>query len=112
MFPGSDTKAFNLGIGDIAERLNVAKSTLGGWLRADQDRPPELRVLEFHRWRGRSRFWSEESFQQLESAIHRESQTGVLAGWRVRRPDTGLSPSDPDAEASLERVLGRRNSGP
>jgi hypothetical protein len=101
------TKAFILDTGEIAERLNVAMSTLSGWLRADQARRPEDRVFDFHRWRGRSRYWSEEGFQKLEMAIHRESQVGVLARWRTRRSDDLLSPPDPDADASLDQVLSR-----
>jgi hypothetical protein len=108
MFLEPESQNFKLGIAEVAQRLNVAASTLGGWLRADQERLPERRVFEFHRWRGRSRFWSEESFRQLERAIHRESQNGVLAGWRTRKSGGRLSPADPDAEASLEKVLGGR----
>jgi hypothetical protein len=97
----------------VAKRLNVSVSTLNAWLRNDEARPPARQVFQFHRSRGRYRFWSEESFRLLEIAIHRESQPGgVLAAWRNRRRDMDLSPPDPDAEAALEEILHRPRPRP
>jgi hypothetical protein len=95
----------DLEVKDVARRLDVAPSTLNGWLKDDEGRPPEQRVFEFHRWRGRLRKWSEAGFRKLETAIHRESQGGVLSGSRIHRGSTA-SPPDPDAEAALGEVLG------
>jgi hypothetical protein len=75
---------------------------------ADHDRHPSRRVFEYHRLRGRKRFWSEESFELFEAAIHRESQDGVLAPGRKNRTDRQNSESDPEAEAALRSVLGKR----
>ncbi len=54
--------------------------------------------------------WSEEGFEKLEMAIHRESQIGVLAHGRTREKTKRESPPDPDAEAALEEVLGVKNT--
>jgi hypothetical protein len=106
---GIDPAEYVLDTETVAKRLNVSVSTLNAWLRKDEARPPERQAFqEFHRSRGRYRFWSEESFRLLEIAIHRESQPGgVLAAWRNRRRDIDRSPPDPDAEAALEEVLHR-----
>jgi hypothetical protein len=95
----------DLEVKDVARRLDVAPSTLNGWLKEDENRPPGQRMFEFHRWRGRLRKWSEAGFRKLEMAIHRESQAGVLSGSRIRR-HTVVSPPDLDAEAALNEVLG------
>jgi hypothetical protein len=109
LMESAEPAAYVLGIRQIAPRLHVAASTLAGWLRDDYRRPESHRVFEFHRWRGKNRFWSEESFRKFEMAIHRESQHGgVLAGSRSRTSNSRSSAPDPDAEASLEKVLGRR----
>jgi hypothetical protein len=89
---------------EVADRLGMAVSTLNGWLAVDENR--EHALLNFHRWRGAKRVWSEEGFQQLEAAIDRESRRGVLAGQRTRSKAKPTSPPDPDAEAALARVLG------
>lgn len=104
-----DPAEYVLDTENVAKRLNVSVSTLNAWLRKDEARPPERQVFQkFHRSRGRYRFWSEESFRQLEAAIHRESQPGgVLAAWRNRKTNVDLSPPDPDAEVALEEVLHR-----
>jgi hypothetical protein len=95
---------WDLDVKDVARRLDIAPSTLNGWLKEDEGRAPAERVFEFHRWRGRLRKWSEAGCRKLEVAIHRESQAGVLSGPRIRR--TAASPPDPDAEAALDKVLG------
>lgn len=108
-FEGGQAAEYLLGIKTVAARLHIAVSTLNGWLREDYRRPEPLRLFEFHRWRGKNQFWSEKSFLKLEMAIHRESQHGgVLAGSRNRTSSSRPSAPDPDAEASLEKVLGRR----
>ena len=89
---------------EVAGRLGVAASTLNGWLAVDENRQHPL--VDFHRWRGNKRVWSEEGFQQLEAAIDRESRRGVLSGQRTRAKAKPMSPPDPDAEAALARVLG------
>lgn len=92
---------------DVAAALGTAVSTLNSWLSGDELREPTRRCFDFHRWRGNRRVWSEEGFQLLETAIHRESQLGgVLAGGRRRQKHE--SPSDPDAEAALAEVLGTK----
>jgi hypothetical protein len=102
----SDSKHIcDLEVKEVARRLDVALSTLNGWLKDDESRAVERRVFEFHRWRGRVRKWSENGFRKLEIAIHLESQNGVLSGSRIRRETVG-SASDPDAEAALDEVLG------
>jgi hypothetical protein len=106
--PEQDRKSFDLDTQEVARRLGVAVSTLNFWLRADHERHPSRRIFDFHRYRGRKRFWSEESFELLEAAIHRESQDGVLAPGRKHRTDYQKSESDPDAEAALRSVLGKR----
>ncbi len=105
MTPPDHIERFTLGSEEIAERLGIALSTLNAWLRADQLRPEESQVFAFHRWRGRSRFWSELSFQKFELAIHRESQFGVLCS---RRGAAVLSESDPDAADALAVVLNNK----
>jgi hypothetical protein len=108
-FESGQAAEYVLGIKTVAARLHVAVSTLNGWLREDYRRPEAFRLFEFHRWRGKNRFWSEKSFLRLEMAIHCESQHGgVLAGSRSRTSNSRASAPDPDAEASLEKVLGRR----
>lgn len=96
-----------LEVKDVAIRLGIATSTLNGWLKEDEGRAQP--IFAFHRWRGRQRRWSEAGFQKLEIAIHRESRAGVLSGSRIRRA-TAVSPPDPDAEASLDEVLGDKRT--
>jgi hypothetical protein len=93
---------------EAATRLGTAVSTLNSWLADDASRGPAERVLDFHRWRGNKRVWSEEAFQKLEMAIHRESENGVLAGGRTRERVWRESPPDPDAEAALAEVLSNK----
>jgi hypothetical protein len=99
-----------LDVMQVAKRLDVAPTTLKGWLAEDQDRDPATRKFDFHRWRGRSRKWTEKGFRKLEMAIHQESQTGVLARWRTREKTKTGSPPDPDAEAALAEVLGSKHT--
>jgi hypothetical protein len=99
-----------LDVAQAAARLDVSPATLKGWLAEDQDRDPENRKFDFHRWRGRSRKWTEEGFRKLELAIHEESQTGVLSRWRTRGKTKAESPPDPDAEAALAEVLGTKHT--
>jgi hypothetical protein len=94
--------------GEAASRLGTAVSTLNTWLADDGNRGPTERVFDFHRWRGNKRVWSEEGFQKLEMAIHRESENGILAGGRTRGRTRHESPSDPDAEAALAEILGTK----
>ena len=103
---GNDGPQPMLDLVEVAARLAVAQATLKGWLADDQERPAPDRVFDFHRWRGRNRKWTEEGFQHLEAAIHRESQIGVLARWRTREKSNMDSPPDPDAEAAMREVLG------
>jgi hypothetical protein len=98
-----------LDVAEVAARLDVAPATLKGWLSEDQDRDPADRKFDFHRWRGRRRKWTEAGFRKLELAIHEESQTGVLSGWRTREKTRAVSPADPDAEAALAEVLGTKH---
>ena len=98
---------YTLDVDSVALRLGISTSTLNGWLKNDQQRPEDRQVFAFHRWRGRSRFWSEASFEQLENAIHHQSQHGVLATWRVRNAMCDQEP-DPDAEDALARVIGAK----
>ncbi|SDO48159.1 hypothetical protein SAMN05444050_4243 [Afipia sp. GAS231] len=97
-------------VAQTAARLDVSPATLKGWLAEDQDRDPEKRKFDFHRWRGRRRKWTEEGFRKLELAIHEESQTGVLSKWRTREKTKAESPPDPDAEAALAEVLGTKHT--
>jgi hypothetical protein len=106
--PNSSDADSQLGVVEVAARLDVAPATLKGWLAEDQERDPAMRKFDFHRWRGRSRKWSEVGFRKLEMAIHQESQDGVLARWRTRGKAKMESPPDPDAEASLAEVLGSK----
>jgi hypothetical protein len=96
--------------GEAAARLGTAVATLNNWLADDARRGPTARLFDFHRWRGNKRVWSEEGFQKLEMAIHRESENGVLAGGRTRERTRRESPPDPDAEAALEEVLGPKRT--
>lgn len=96
---------------EVARRLSVGVSTLNGWLKTDDERPPGKRVFRFHRWRGSARRWSECGFLELEEAIHRESECGVLAASRHARGAPNLAPPDPEAEAALARVLGKDYHG-
>jgi hypothetical protein len=105
---GDDDSQRTLDVVEVAARLDVAPATLKGWLAEDHERNPAMRKFDFHRWRGRSRKWTEDSFLKLEMAIHQESQTGVLARWRTREKTKTESPPDPDAEASLAEVLGSK----
>ncbi|HEY3745527.1 MAG TPA: hypothetical protein VGL17_04755 [Gemmatimonadaceae bacterium] len=101
----------DLEVKEVARRLDIAPSTLNGWLRDDEARPSGRRVFEFHRCRGRVRKWSEIGFRKLEIAIHLQSQHGgVLAQSRVRR-ELVSSPPDPDAEAAMDEVLGNNRGG-
>jgi hypothetical protein len=93
---------------EVAIRLGTAVSTLNAWLAEDEMREQPCRLFDFHRWRGNKRMWSQEGFERLEMAIHRESQSGVLAGGRTRERNRRESPPDPDAEAALEAVLGAK----
>jgi hypothetical protein len=95
---------------EAATRLGTAVSTLNTWLADDASRAPTARAFDFHRWRGNKRVWSEEGFQKLEMAIHRESESGVLAGGRTRERARHESPPDPDAAAALEEVLGTKRT--
>jgi hypothetical protein len=97
---------YDLDVKEVAKRLGVAVSTLNAWLKDDEHRPVDERAFDFHRWRGRVRRWSEEGFQSLEMAIHRESENGVLSAFRTGRRVTTVSPPDPDAETALREVLG------
>jgi hypothetical protein len=96
--------------GEAAARLGTAISTLNSWLADDGSRGPTERMFDFHRWRGNKRVWSEEGFQKLEMAIHRESENGILAGGRTRQRTRHESPPDPDAKAALEDVLGAKRT--
>jgi hypothetical protein len=95
---------------EAAARLGTAVSTLNAWLADDGSRGPAERLFDFHRWRGNKRVWSEEGFLKLEMAIHLESENGVLAGGRTRERTREISPSDPDAAAALEEVLGAKRT--
>jgi hypothetical protein len=95
-----------VGTDEVAERLGIATSTLNLWLRADQQRPAGMQVFAFHRWRGRCRVWSEEAFEQLEQAIHRESQYGVLCAKRAASRSSDAA--DPDATDALARILSKK----
>ena len=90
----------DLEVKDVARRLDVAPSTLNGWLRYYEGRPPEQRVLEFHRWRGRLRKWSEAGFRKLETAIHRESPYKA-ASCRGSRSAPSSLPAGPRRRGSL-----------
>jgi hypothetical protein len=92
---------------EVARRLGIGVSTLNAWLKADEERSSDKRVLQFHRRRGSARRWSERGFVDLEEAIHRESENGVLTGARHTRGAPNLAPPDPDAEAALANVLGK-----
>ena len=94
---------------EVAIRLGTAVSTLNAWLADDELREQSRRLFDFHRWRGNKRMWTDEGFEMLEMAIHRESQSGVLAGGRTRERTRRESPPDPDADAALEAVLGAKH---
>lgn len=102
----SSSEYYLLTASEVADRLGVALSTLNGWLRDDEQRPEPLQVFSFHRYRGRSRFWSEGSFQRLEYAIHQESRFGALRPQPKKTAPS--SEADPDAEDALARVIGKR----
>jgi hypothetical protein len=91
---------------EVAFLLGVARSTLNGWLSADEERPAHERRFSFHSYRGRKRVWAEASFVKLERAIAAESEPGgCLAGWRSRHGSHAASVPDAATEAML-RVLG------
>ena len=100
-FLSDSPQAYGLTVRTIAQRLGVAVSTLNTWLHEDDQRPAHLQVLQFHRWRGARRLWSEDGYRHLEEAIHRQSQSGVLARGR-KQP---LILSDEADQDALERVL-------
>jgi hypothetical protein len=108
--PSGSFDRYGLGAAEVADRLGIALSTLNGWLKADEQRPESMQVFAFHRCRGRSRLWSETSFQKLDLAIHQESKNGVLRS-RQSNIDTG-SEADPDAEDALARVIGKTRFRP
>jgi hypothetical protein len=95
---------------EVAFLIGVARSTLNGWLSADEERPAHERRFSFHSYRGRKRVWSEASFFKLERAIAAESEPGgCLAGWRSRHGSHVASVPDAATEAML-RVLGYYDS--
>jgi hypothetical protein len=108
--PSGSFDRYGLGAAEVADRLGIASSTLNAWLKADEQRPEAMQVFAFHRCRGRSRFWSEASFQKLDLAIHQESKNGVLSS-RQASIESG-SEADPDAEDALARVIGKSRFRP
>ena len=100
-FLSETPQVYSLTVRKVAQRLGVATSTLNSWLLADEQRPAHLQVLQFHRWRGGRRLWSEGGYGHLEEAIHRQSQSGVLARGRKQ----SLISADEADQDALERVL-------
>ena len=92
----------DLVIAEVVERLRIGRSTLDQWLANDMLRPVGERRFQFHTFRGAKRVWTETAFQNLRTAIERESLSGGVLARSNSRNVTAIgmprAPSSPAAD--------------